>query len=356
MPERFALLTACGPDPVRAKTAVALLRFRPDDVAAVIDPDATQPTADALFGQGGDVPVATSVEAAARLGADTLVVGVTTAGGTLPPTLRAPIEAALRRGWSVVSGLHDALAGDPQLAALANTHGGSLTDLRHTDWRGVSTGQDLRDACYRVHTVGNDCSVGKMLVSVELTRAWQRRGTDAAFVATGQTGMLLADPAHCAQRGRGLPIDAVVSDFVNGAAEELVRRYQHHDTIVVEGQGSLAHPAYSAVTLGLLHGTRPDALVLCYEPARPHMHGRPHWPVPDLAAVRTLNETLANTLHPCTTVAVALNARRLSDTAYAAEQRRVGDACELPAVDVVREGPGVVLDALDAHRAAIGKT
>src|SRR5690606_12335563 len=146
--------------------------------------------------------------------------------------------------------------------------------------------QGIRQECLRIHTVGNDCSIGKMVASIEISRALQKAGHDAKFVATGQTGIMI--------EGDGCPIDCVVADFVNGAAERLVLQNQQHELRLIEGQGSLLHPAYSAVTLGLLHGSQPDGLILCYEAARPEIHNYPGMKFPPLTKVREVYEQMAN--------------------------------------------------------------
>ncbi len=263
--------------------------------------------------------------------------------------MRAAVLEAATRGWTVISGLHQFLVDDSEIREAAAKSGGKLMDLRRNTSRHVASGSGFNEKCYRLHTVGNDCSVGKMVVSVEMARGLADAGVKTAFLGTGQTGMLVGED--------GVPIDAVVADFINGAAEALVqRRDAEAEVVVIEGQGSLAHPSYSSVTLGLLHGSRPDGLIMCYEADRPHMHGRPHLEVPDFMATMRLFETMANSLHPCAVVGVAMNSRRLrDDAAVEAERERMMALTGLPVVDVWREGTAELVDAVKSHRQSIGK-
>jgi D-glutamate N-acetyltransferase len=244
-----ALLVDGMSDVAAAKTAINILRYDSESVVAVIASGNDMPrSAQDLLGVGGDVPVLPSVSDVVE--ADQLILGTTPPGGRITPAWRQAIEIAITRGWDVVSGMHEFLGDDPNLVDLAHRHDARLVDVRKTDFHSVATRHGLREDCLRIHTVGHDSNVGKMVVSFETARALQRSGYDAQFVPTGQTGIMLA--------GHGIPMDAVVSDFLNGAAEELVRRNQDHDILLIEGQGSVVNPMFSAVTLGLLHGCMPD--------------------------------------------------------------------------------------------------
>ena len=342
---------------------MALLRYRGEEVVALID--STQPpgtTAGALLGVGGNTPIVASVDEAANLlgGAKGhLIVGVATPGGTLPEPMFAAIADAVTRGWDITSGLHRFLRDDPTLTAAAKASGSTITDLRYNAERHVAEGRGFREGCLRLHTVGQDCSCGKMVASVELTRGLQQRGHDAKFVPTGQTGLLIApapgingnlnvtEDERADPMAGGCAIDAVVGDFLNGAAERLVTRNQHHDILVIEGQASLVHPSYSSVTYGLLHGTRPHGLILCYEPGRPHMLGRPHLPLTDLDTIRRLYDHVSNLEQPCKFIGVAMSSRLLKedDDAVETERDRVGELLNLPVCDVYRDGPDVLVDA-----------
>ncbi|MEM6459603.1 MAG: DUF1611 domain-containing protein [Planctomycetota bacterium] len=358
MTPHLLILTEGRTDPLKAKTAVSLLRYRGGEVAALIDSEAAGGNTQALLGVGGDTPIVASLDQAVRrfAGADELVVGVATPGGGLPPAMRSAVLDAARRGLHVTSGLHQFLADDPEIAAAAAAGGGRVWDIRRNDERHVAARPARRPGCVVLHTVGQDCSCGKMVAAVELTRGLRAAGHDAKFVPTGQTGILVApginhaltmsgeerdDPAS-----GGSPIDCVVADFINGAAERLVTRNQHHDLLVIEGQATLVHPSYSSVTYGLLHGTLPDGLILCYEPNRPHLHGRPHLPLTPLKQIVELYDRVSNLEKPCRFLGVAMSGRLLTDDAAAeAEKHRVGDELGLPVCDVYRDGPGVLVEA-----------
>jgi len=202
----------------------------------------------------------------------------------------------------------------------------------------VARGEGLRDGCLRIETVGQDCSVGKMVVAVEVARALQRRRQDAKFVATGQTGILI--------EGDGCPVDRVICDFLNGAVEKLVLANQQHDILVIEGQGSIAHPRYSPVTLGLLHGARPHGLILCYEAGRTHVSGMERVPLVPLAALREIYERTAAILHPARVIGIGLNGRRLSPDDAERERDRVSRELGVPVCDVLRDGPDALVDAV----------
>lgn len=325
---RMVLLTEGFSDPVTAKTASCLLRYCPDEVDAVLDATAAGRTAADLLGVGGAIPVIDRLAAAPL--ATELVIGIAPPGGRVPPAWRPVLLEALGRGMTLVSGLHDFLADDPELAAAAARHGARIVDVRRNDERDVASRLGIREACTRILTIGTDCSIGKMVAAVELTRGLARRGVDAAFVATGQTGIMV--------EGAGCPIDRVIADFVNGAVEKLVLANQHHDVIVVEGQATITHPRYSAVSLGLLHGAMPHGMILVHEPGRLHYGGLPHEPLPAPERVIAAYETMAGFSGGGRVIGVALNTRRLDPATAAAERRRVADRLGLPTADPVRDG------------------
>jgi uncharacterized NAD-dependent epimerase/dehydratase family protein len=246
---------------------------------------------------------------------------------------------AIARKMTVYSGLHEFLADDPQFASAAARHGATLVDVRKNNERQVAQCGPLRGECLRIHTVGNDCSVGKMLVAIELAGALKQQGRDAHFVATGQTGILIA--------GSGCPVDCVVGDFISGAIEKQVRAHQHHELLVIEGQGCLAHPRYAAVTLGLLHGCRPQAMILCYEVGRRAVHGMPEVPLKSLAEIRALYETMAGLLHPSRVIGIAMNSCNVSAAEAEQQRQRVREELGLPVCDVLRHGPDDLVQAVD---------
>ena len=323
-------------DPRTAKTAICMLRYRPAEVVAVLDAAGAGQTAVGRLGVGGSIPVIGSLADAPP--ANWLLLGIAPAGGRIPPGWRPTLFEAIRRGLGVISGLHDFLGDDAELVAAAARHGVELIDLRRNDERDVASRRGIREDCLRIHTIANDCSAGKMVAAVEIARGLCRGGTDAAFVATGQTGILVA--------GGGCPIDRVIADFLSGAAEKLVLANQHHEVIVVEGQGSLFHPRYSGVTLGLLHGLMPHGLVLCYEMGRTAVDGMDDVPLAPLRKVVDFYEAAANLMHPCRVIGVAVNGLRFSDADVAAECGRVERELALPACDVIRHGPARLVEAV----------
>jgi uncharacterized NAD-dependent epimerase/dehydratase family protein len=333
---RLAILTEGRTDPVAAKTAACVIRYGNDEVVALLDSTQAGKTAQELLGIGGAIPVVARLDDAA--GANTLLVGIAPAGGRIPPAWRATVLAAIERGWDVFSGLHDFLGDDPEFAAAAQRRGARIVDVRKNHERDVATGEPFREGCLRIQTVGQDCSCGKMVVAVEVARALARRGHDAKFVATGQTGILV--------EGDGCPVDCVVSDFLNGAVEKLVRASEQHDILVVEGQGFIAHPRYSPVTLGLLHGARPQGLILCYEAARPHVLGMPGVALTPLAELKRLYETIAAPVFPTRVIGIGLNGRRLSAEDAERERDRVRAEFGLPVCDVYRHGASELIEAV----------
>ncbi len=347
---RLAILAEGCFSPLEAKTALGALRYRAHDVVAVIDSTRAGRTAQACVGVGGAVPVVATIGQAAALGAGALVIGVAPQGGGLPAGWRAPVEDALARGWDVIAGLHVFLADDAGFASLAARHGARLIDLRRPPAeRRVAAGRAARLDATVVLTVGTDCSVGKMTAALELTRALQARGARAAFVATGQTGILVA--------GGGVPVDAVAADFLAGAVEHAVlEAARDADLVVVEGQGALAHPGYAAVALGLLHGACPSLLVLCHEAGRERMRvmapDAAEFPLAPLAEVARDNERAAGWVHAARTVALAVNTRALEPAAARAAIEDAARATGLPACDPVRDGAERLADAVLAAHAA----
>jgi len=338
MPRRLVILTQGYARSLKAKTAVSLLRYRPKQVVAVLDQGEAGKTAKEVFGVGGDIPVVGSL---ARVNdADTLLIGIATPGGVLPEPIRATILDAIQRGLNIESGLHAFLCDDPQIAQAACAAGVTLNDVRKNDQRDVAQRTNINDTCLRIQTVGNDCSVGKMVVAIEIAEAMNMAGRDAAFVATGQTGIMI--------QGSGIPIDCVVADFINGAAEKLVLRNQHHDIMVIEGQGSLVQPRYSSVTLGLLHGCVPHGLVMCLEPGREKVYGMEHLTIPPIKDIIDLYEHAADFEYPCKVIGIAINTKSMTDPAAVEDQRqRLRDELGLPVCDVIRHGPDELVKAVN---------
>lgn len=338
--DRVVLLAHEG-FPDRAKTAVGVLRYADYDVVAVLDREIAETDDDARVSDYldgvQDAPIVGRAADAPEF--DALVVGVSPIGGGFDNSWRADVEYALESGGGVVSGLHYFLADDDGFAALAAEHGGDIWDVRRppedlTVAEGVARDLDAEV----VLTVGTDCSTGKMTTTRELYEAAVDRGLDAAFIPTGQTGIVI--------EGWGIPIDRTVSDFTAGAVERMLRERSDHDYLFVEGQGSIVHPAYSAVTCGILHGSMADSLVMCHAAGRETVHGYESFDLPPADRVAGLYEELAEPVAPTDVVAGALNTRHLDDDDAADATAAYGEQLGVPAADPVRDGPDAILDAL----------
>lgn len=335
-----------GFDLLEAKTAVGVIRYGRDEVVAVVDHVTAGQSAADVVGAGAGIPVVTDVAAALALApeANTLLLGTAPRGGVLPDSWRAQIVTAMDAGLDVISGLHYFLSDDPQIAPAAARAGVEIWDVRR-----VPEGHRVADT--RAHaipatvvlTVGSDCNVGKMSTSLELDAGARRRGRRSAFVPTGQTGIMIA--------GWGVSIDEVISDFTAGAAEDLVMEAAKEcaaagDVIFVEGQGSLVHPGYSGVTLSLLHGAAPDALILCHQVTRETVR-RYTVPIPSLNRLIHLHQEILAPIKPARVIGIALNTFGLDEPAARAAVARAKDETGLPATDPVRYGVEPLLDAVD---------
>lgn len=340
MSRRIVCLTEGHTNPHTAKTAASVIRYRPDEAVAVLDSTHAGGDLVQLLGVGRGLPIIASL-ADAPTDANTLLIGIAPPGGKIPAPWRAIILAAIARGMDVVSGLHDFLSDDAEFSAAAQQRGVRLFDVRKNSEKTIARRVGVNPNCLRIHTVGHDCSIGKMCVAIEVTNALKQRGYDAKFIATGQTGIMV--------EGDGLPIDCVVADFVAGAAEKLVLENQHHQIVVVEGQGSLTHPSYSGVTLGLLHGCTPQGLLLCYEVGRERVTGVESMVIPPLAEIKRLNELMANVMCHSEVLGIGMNGRRI--TPAQAEVERAARQAEfgLPVCDVYRDGPDALADAVAAY-------
>jgi uncharacterized NAD-dependent epimerase/dehydratase family protein len=334
-PRRLLILAeGHSDDPHFGKTARGVLRYRPEEVVALLDSQRTD-------GSEAGVPIVATVEDALRFEPTTALVGVATQGGRFPPAWRELLKSAIRQGLDLESGLHEFVSDDAELVELARRFEVELRDLRKPPpGLNVPTGENLTHPAKVVLTVGSDCAVGKMTVALELDAEARRRGAASEFVPTGQTGIAIA--------GWGISVDAVVADFLAGAAEQLVLEgvARGGKVLWVEGQGSLLHPAYSGVTLGLVHGSAPHAFVLCHQAGRTVIDGDPRFPIPSLAELVELHERLALCARPARVAAIALNTRDLDDAsareAIAAAEAETG----LTADDPMRFGAGRITDAV----------
>ena len=321
-------------DPHYGKTLRGVMRYRRESVVAILDTKRAGETEDG-------VPIVARVDDALCFNPDTALVGVVTQGGRFPADWRALLRTCVSKGLDLENGLHVRLKDDPELVELARRHNVELRDLREPPADlSTATGANLDVDATIVLTVGSDCAIGKMTATCELDLEARKRGLKSVFVPTGQTGIAIA--------GWGIAVDAVVSDFLAGAAEQLVvEGGRRGDLLWVEGQGAILHPIYSGVTLGLIHGSAPHVYVLCHEVGRTHVEGdATHSPLPSLAELVELHERMSLKLRPAKVAAVALNtAFVFEDDARAA----IADAeaeTGLPADDPVRFGAGKLLDAV----------
>lgn len=284
-----------------------------------------------------DLPRLSPAEAA-RQGAGSIVIGVAAVGGVLPPQWLSELEAALEAGLDVVSGQHSRLRSFPSLVQAAQRGGGRLIDVRHSD-QSFPAGTGRKRSGKRVLTVGTDCALGKKYTALALTQALHQQGVAATFRATGQTGVMIA--------GAGVAIDAVIADFVAGAAEQLSPDNAPDHWDVIEGQGALFHPAYAGVTLGLLHGSQPDALVLCHDPSRDTIETYPDFPIPDLqVAIDRYVEAARLTNRAVRCVGLSINSSSLSDADWASYANALSARLQLPVVDPLRGGVAALAQAL----------
>lgn len=324
-----------------AKTAIGVLRYARYQIVAVVDSTRAGTDAADHVGVGRGVPVVATVDDAIARGADTLLIGTAAAGGRIPDEYRPFLAHALERGVAVWNGLHERVLSDPKLAEAARRGNASVRELREPpNELPIGGHRRPREGATVVLTVGSDAAVGKMTASLEIVAALRRMGEKAAFVATGQTGIAIA--------GEGISVDAVVADFIAGATEQMVcAAAEHADWVVVEGQGSLTHPGFSGVTLGLLHGAGPDLMVLCHDIDRLAMKGYDNrLPVHLLSDLVRIYEDAAAWRRPpgyppARVVAVALNTggSHWSDPAFPlATIRRAAAETKLPAADPIREG------------------
>jgi D-glutamate N-acetyltransferase len=339
--DRLALFTGGVFAESHAKTAHGILRYGPREVVCVVDTASAGALAREVVPYARrDTPIVATVEEAVKLGSNVLVIGVAPFGGALTAEWRAALLEAIGAGMHVEAGLHTVLSEDPELSAAAAAAGVELRDLRAAPpGLSVPAGPAARPQARVVHTVGSDCAIGKMSVTLELDAAARARGLESAFVATGQTGIAIT--------GWGIAVDHVISDFISGAAARLVSDgAQRAPLLFVEGQGALGHPAYSGVTLGLLHGCLPDALVLCHKAGSTFIDDYPETPIPPLGELIALYEGAIAWVRPAPVVAIALNTRALDDDEARAACEAAAAETGLPATDPVRFGAGPILEAV----------
>ncbi len=329
IPGPYLLYLGHSADPLGVKTSRGLAEFRREDCLGEFRHDDCPLTL--------DLPRLGMAEAAAA-GARTLVLGIAGAGGKVGADLIDDAAAALEAGMNVASGLHERLRDQPRLAELAQARGLKLFDVRDPP-ADLTVGKGHPRPGRRLLTVGTDCSVGKMYATIALARGLQERGLAADFRATGQTGILIA--------GEGVAVDAVVADFISGAIERLAPARDDDGWDLIEGQGSLFHPSFAGVSLGLLHGAQPEALVLCHEPGRVHMRGVPGRPLPDLADCLERNLEAARLTSPdVRAVGICLNTSAMDPETAQRLCAVIGAQMELPCTDPVRFGVAPIIEQI----------
>ena len=327
----YLLFLGDAPDQLAAKVAQGIKDWRPGNAVGQYR----------MEGCRADVGLADMDLIEAReAGAETLVIGVANRGGVISQDWKKVLVMALEEGFDLASGLHNLLRDEPDLVAVAEATGRELHDVRVPDVKyPIANGVKRRGK--RCLAVGTDCSVGKMYTSLAMDLEMKQRGLKSSFRATGQTGILIT--------GNGVPLDAVVADFMAGSVEWLTPDNDDNHWDHIEGQGSLFHVSYSGVTMALIHGGQPDALILSHEPTRTHMRGLPDYQQPSLQELRDVALTLARVANPaCQVVGISVNTQHMSEDEANAYLAGVEAEMGLPAVDPFRHGAARLVDALDA--------
>ena len=341
---RFLIIADGAFGPLTSKTANSCIRYFPERIVAVFDRTEAGKTAHDVLGFGGAIPVVGDFAQGLALGPSAILVGIAPVGGQLPDEWRDWLKLAIARGLEIWSGLHSFIGDDPELGRLARSRGVRIHDVRKPPpGLPVADGRAAEVDAYVILTVGSDCNVGKMTAQLQLRDELVRRGHRARFVATGQTGIFI--------EGWGIAVDAVVADFVAGAAEQLVLEGANEaDIVLLEGQGSVIHPGYSGVTLGLLHGSCPDGLILCHQTTRDYIgdyHGRAPWvKIPPLRELVGIYERAAAPVRPTRVLGICLNTFDLSEQEAGAAVARAALETGLPVTDPVRFDPGPVVEAI----------
>ena len=327
----YLLFLGDAPDQLAAKVAQGIKDWRPEFALGQFRMD----------GCGADLKIADmSLADAWEAGARTLVIGVANRGGVISDAWKAVLKDALVMGYDIASGLHNLLRDEADLVALAAEHGRVLHDVRvpSVDYP-IANGKKRTGK--RCLSVGTDCSVGKMYTALAMDTEMRKRGLKSTFRATGQTGILVT--------GDGVPLDAVIADFMAGSVEWLTPDNDADHWDHIEGQGSLFHVSYSGVTMALIHGGQPDALILSHEPTRAHMRGLPEYQQPELEELRDMALALAKVANPdCKVVGISVNTQHLSEEESAKYLAEVEERMGLPTVDPFRNGAGRLVDALVA--------
>jgi len=339
---RLVILAEASFSVFKAKTAVGVIRYSPNQTVAVVDSTQAGKTVQEVLGFGGEIPIVSSVADALKWNPDTLLIGIAPTGGQLPQRYREEVLFALEHGLDVWSGLHEFLSEDPELSQAAEARRVNIWDVRkpRTDLV-VASGRALQTRAFVVLTVGTDCNSGKMTTALELEKFARTRGLDARFVATGQTGILI--------EGKGTPLDAVPGDFMAGEVESLVMEHDADgaDVIFVEGQGALLHPGFGPVTLALMLGAMPDAMVLCHVEGRTAYRPDHTVPLPPLSLVIQTYEAVLQPYKAPRICGICLNTVELTDAEARQAIERKKAEFALPVSDPVRTGVAEIWEALE---------
>lgn len=336
---RIVILAEGRLDVFSAKTAVSVIRYRREEVVAILDRFNEGKDLVSIIGIGEGIPIVSDIQEILPLKPTTLLIGIAPPGGILPADWRKHITDALKNKLHIISGLHTHVSEDLEFCKLAQEYQVKIFDIRKPPENiPVGTGKAQETKVLRILTVGSDCNIGKMVTSIEITNAAKRRGINACFVATGQTGIMI--------EGSGIAVDHVLSDFISGAAEKLVLDRAQYSLLSIEGQGSVTHPAYSGVTLGLLHGSVPQGLILCHQPTRKTLRHYSNFPIIPLPHLIELYEDLARPIYPCKVLGISLNCLGMSDHDSLQEIKRVEKETELPATDPIKFGVDKFLDVI----------
>ena len=344
MTHRFLIIADGQFGPLTSKTANSCIRYFPERIVGVLDRDTAGQTVADVLGFGGGIPVVGDFAQGLALNPTAVLIGIAPAGGQLPPEWRGWLKTAIERRLEIWSGLHTFIGDDAELGALARAKQVRILDARKPPADlPIADGRAAEVDAYVLLAVGSDCNVGKMTAMLELRKALVAAGKKTSFVATGQTGIFI--------EGWGIAVDAVVADFIAGAAERLVLQgAQGNDIVLVEGQGSLLHPGYSGVTLGLLHGSCPDGLILCHQATREYIgdyHGREPWvKIPPYREMIDIYERAMAPVRPTRTIGICLNTFDMSDRDARAAIDRATVETGLPATDPVRYPPGPLVEAI----------
>lgn len=343
MKRRILALAEGRFSPLKSKTANAALIYMPGETIAIIDSSKVGKTAQDILGYGGNVPIVASVVEGIKFQPTHLLIGIAPTGGRLPDVWRDWIKVAIQNKMHILSGLHTILSDDEEFVQLAKQHNVTITDWRKVphEYEVVSKGNYRTRKAKTILTVGADCNIGKMTTMLQVYNEFLRRGLKSDFIGTGQTGIMIS--------GKGIAVDAIISDYIAGCIEKCIdaSNAEGYEYIFVEGQGALTHQGYSGVTFGLMHGTMPDAMIMCTQPTRTHDdYGLP---IPDIKKLISLHEQVIEFFRPTKVVGIGINSIGLTDEESKNEAKKLEDKTGLPAIDTFRFGGEKLADALSLY-------